>query len=809
MEDLAAIADEGGPQVTFVGEPGDSGYLPVDLVVDCRDAPNAAGGIRLRPRERVRVFLPPNFPLELPRIMTPHRRWAKTAHVQWGRWPCLYRTPAVEWNPGDGIYGYIDRLLGWLDRASAGRLDAVGAPMHPPVAYPSGSGSITIRVNAPRARDSEWLGMAILRQRSDSRWDLIGWEQLHSDWIDTVAEGRENGDSLIAAAALVLPEPIGFEYPTSGAELFLELRRQSIFSPSIFVAMGLAARLNAALAAPGTQPVFAMIGAPGRGVVGQESVTHVVAWRVEAEAEPLVSAVSKIKNTPDDAEASAASERILDAARDWLIHASLSWTRVHEMRPETTVRRDYTSPAAALQNLRVLVLGAGAIGAPTAEACVRAQAASVTILDNARVHPGILVRQPYCEDDIDEPKAEVLAARLTRIDASVTVTGRHLEVTRFLEDDTLVEQFDLVIDATADRVVRHAIEFSHRTGTPAWPALITMMIGYQATRGIVAVNRAGSPEGAVDLLRRLGQSARAGSDLSDVAADFYPDPPRTDLFQPEPGCSDATFAGSSADVSGLAGQLLVAGLAELAVADVGSAAAIVRMPATGGTTTKVQWRPDLILEDQVSGFQVRVAAVAIAQMRAETRRGLRVRGRDIETGGMLLGQLDAATRVLWIDTATGPPPDSILSASYFEHGTAGVANTREAQRRASARTSDFIGYWHTHPDGQAAPSPTDHHSMTALVEKVPGCGRVLMLILGGVPSRWDAWIEHAEIPATFVQIFRRGEELKLDALGPSAGDFVRSTPRGTIWPGGFGPRISPAEPRRFTSWAALLRWFRR
>ncbi len=718
---------------------------------------------------------------------------------------CLYRSPAIEWNPGDGIYGYLDRLLDWLDRASAGQLDPAGEPVHPPVAYQwSDEGSIVIKVDAPRARDREWLGVALLRQRSGSRWDLVGWEQLSSNWIDTVAKSRERGDPLIAAAALVLSEPIGFEYPLSGAGLYQELRKQDVFSSSLFVAMGLAARLNAIVSNSGAPPMFAMIGTPGRGVVGEEPATHVVAWRVEAEAEPLVRAVSEVRHTPDDAEASAASGRILDEARDWLIHANLSWMSVYEMRPETTIRRDHASPAAWLRNRRVLVLGAGAIGAPVAEACVRARAASVTVLDKARVHPGILVRQPYFEDEIDQPKAEALASRLSGIDDLVVVTGRRVDATQVLRDPVVLHRFDLVIDATADRVVRHAIEASRRADPSAWPPLITLMIGHQASRGVVGVNRAGSPDAAVDLLRRLGHRARISTALLDVAADFYPDPPRTDLFQPEPGCSDATFVGSAADVAGLAGQLLAAGLAELAGADVGPVAVIVRMPAAGGATSKVRWQPDLILEDSASGFQVRVTAEALAQMQAETRRGLRIRGRDIETGGMLLGQIDSAAHVLWVDTATGPPPDSVLSASYFEHGTAGVADIREARRHATARTSDFIGYWHIHPDGQAAPSATDRHGMTTLVDQVPGCRQALMLILGGPADRWDAWIERAEVPPTFVRVVRRGEMLDSGRIKSEGGE-IRSTPSGSIWPGGFGQRADPAGHESAKWWSAILK----
>jgi len=806
LEDLAAVAAEGGPRVVFTGEPDGGGNLPLDLVVDCRDAPNSPGGIRLRPRERLRIYLPPSFPLDLPVTTTPHRRWAQTPHVQWGRSLCLYRSPAIEWNPGDGIYGYLDRLIDWLDRASAGVLDDRGQPIHPPVAYPSSDSSIVVRADAPRARGEHWLGIALLRQRTTTRWELTEWVPLSGDRIGAIVAARDSGAPLtIAAAALVLPEPIGFEYPTHGGQLYLELRRQNVFSFSLLTAMGLAARLNAIGTGDASAPIFVMLGAPGRGVVGDDLATHVVAWQVEADAAPLLDAVSKVKQDSDGEEAQETAEKIYDDARQWLIDARLRWTRIHEMRTETTVRRDRGTSSSWVRGRRVLVLGAGALGAPTAEACVRAGAAAVAVVDRALVHPGILVRQPYFDDDIDRPKAQALASRLARIDPAVDVLGICADAVQTIGDAAIVSQYDLVIDATADRTVRHTIELNRRNRPEAWPPLLTLMIGHDASRGVVSMNPRSQPNGAVDLLRRLGHTARARDDLRDVAADFYPDPPRTDLFQPEPGCSDATFVGSYADVRALAGQMLVAGFDTLSADRLEPEATIVRMPATGGGSTTVRWGRDQVLDDPATGYQIRISATAVAQMHAETRRGLRVRGRTVETGGMLLGQTDDATRVVWVDVATGPPPDSVLSADYFQHGTAGVEELRAIHRTATARSSDFVGYWHIHPDGPAAPSPTDRHGMSTLVDLVPGCRRALMLILGGSPAQWDTWIDRAELPATFARLVRRGEEMP--AAASSVGGAVRNAAIGRTWPGGYSQPDDATHPTG--RWASLVQWITR
>jgi hypothetical protein len=48
---------------------------------------------------------------------------------------CLYAAPSVEWNPSDGMRGFIARLSEWIEHAAAGTLDPDGQPLHPPAVY--------------------------------------------------------------------------------------------------------------------------------------------------------------------------------------------------------------------------------------------------------------------------------------------------------------------------------------------------------------------------------------------------------------------------------------------------------------------------------------------------------------------------------------------------------------------------------------------------------------------------------------------------------------------------------------------------
>lgn len=90
---------------------------------------------------------------------------------------------------------------------------------------------------------------------------------------------------------------------------------------------------------------------------------------------------------------------------------------------------------------------------------------------------------------------------------------------------------------------------------------------------------------------------------------------------------------------------------------------------------RVVWANDLVHRDQTSGFEVRVSAAALERMRAECRDSTRRRGRRVETGGPLFGEIDEAAGVVWVSEAREPPGDSDRSSGQFVLGTAGLESS--------------------------------------------------------------------------------------------------------------------------------------
>jgi len=838
VRELAAVSNGA---IQLLGEPAAAdhdGWLRIAISLDCTHTPRARHGLRLRPRERFVVHVAGGFPFELPLVLLPHRRWAGTPHVQWGVQLCLYAAPSIEWVPADGMLGLVDRLARWLERAALGELDPDDQPLHPPVAYTSGeNGVVVVRADigdfAPATERSGRLQagigaaeraeqpttayrlvVGISELVSDGRCDLVEWVP-RVEWLRRFSAGElppVRGDRAVAGTlAVLLDRELSFEYPKRAAELVAALESIGVPSAELFAAVGEVGAVNDVLASrrAGDGPVtpadlHLFVGTPSRRRQDGSLRSHLVCWRFD-EVGRLV-AENLLFAGASDAALAHVGELATTLLPSWVARAETSWVRVMEARAEVTIRRDADSSAEWIRDRLVLVLGCGALGAPIAEYCVRGGAAEVCVIDHDPVTPGILVRQPYSDDDIGVPKAQALATRLNRIRLDQPVRP----VVGTVQAEVLAlsappPNFDLVIDATADSAVASLLELRRARSREAWPPTLSVVIGHDARRGVVTIAKPGATGSGRHVLRLLALAGRGqhADRLDDVATDLFPLEPRATTFQPEPGCSSPTFTGSAADLGALAGHLFDAGLR--ALADDGPdataepmVAAAVRLEGGGAgkarpAVTWVGWPNDQLCNDTDSGYEIRISQPALAHMRAEVRRGARLRGPTIETGGLLLGAVDHACRCIWVDDVSGPPPDSLLSAVHFDHGIEGVKELIAYHRERSGRLTSFLGMWHSHPFGKAEPSPTDTAAMAALVTPIPdGPRRALVVIVGGESTKWPAWVECGTPPATYARFV-----IRTTGVGSAAPPPVPASHRTDGWPGGWRLR-PPTTPRRKT-----------
>jgi integrative and conjugative element protein (TIGR02256 family) len=830
LEELVELSD-GAIQLLARPDADIDGYWRPVVSLDFSGLSRTSEGIRVRARERFKLVVPTDFPFAIPHVWVPHDRWAGVPHVQWRQHLCLFGAPSIEWDPADGMNLLVDRIRLWVEAAAIGQLDPDDQPLHPPVAYRVDPGVVVVRAEigdlAPAAAGTRrdllsggassagadaQLVVGVAAVREADRLDIVRWVP-HDEWLSTWTEYMDAGTPVRACLGVLAATEATFEYPERAADVVRVIDTLGVTLAQFFRAAALVAVTNTLLRHNHPLPrggvadrLHVLIGTPSRRSNDGTLRQHLICWRFDERGDDLTADLHFLSSS-NEALAAAADEAI-GGLVEWITTTNAGWVSVLDDRSEVTVRRDTGTASAWLRGRRIAIFGAGALGGNVAEMCVRGGASEVVIVDNDIVTPGILVRQPFEDQDIGRNKAVTIAARLNRVrDGVVSGYARSAQATFLTNAEP--PAFDLVIDAAADhglrcRIERHAVE----TQTP-WPPLLTLVVGHDAARGVVAMSARDGAAAGHDLLRRLALDARSGINpaLDDVAKDLFPVEPRTDQFHPEPGCSAPTFVGSSAQMAALAGGLLDAGLRLLADAEIGGAstsASVVRIPqaAPGTVTTSVAWESDLLVVDQGSGYSVRIAAAALAIMRSEVRRGRRLRGPKVETGGTLVGQIDDAARCIWIDHASGPPPDSLLSELFFDHGTDGVEEYLAHRREASGRLSTYLGMWHSHPCGRATPSELDERAMSDLVAPFAGGPRrALIVIIGGSRSTWDDWVDGQGEPDVFAALLKATDRdrVRADRRGhrPSRSSFPPEAARGIqVWEAGWRQQPQPSRRRR-------------
>jgi integrative and conjugative element protein (TIGR02256 family) len=725
IEQLRAVQEKslGTFEVVRVADQlNDAGWLHILVGLDCTGVESSPDGVQLKRREWFTLAIPSDFPYQLPAIWTHHTRFAGLPHVQWKRHLCLYQAPATEWNVNDGMFGYLTRLGIWLNHAATGQLNPSGEALHPPVAYRN-EGPLRMvipRVDAPPVAESNWVGFAKLSNVSERRADIAGWTKLE----------ELHGDPPFAPAIL-LSQPMPYEFPANMGDLIGELESRGVPLDLMIAVMRVAVLLNRE-----QDPLFVVLGTPMRGVAGAvDRKQHLAVWHIHPEVvRGLRLSLNRFNTNPRIREIGEEVERIIV---EWMRAAKVNWCVVREDRPEIVIRRDKDSQVAWFRGKTISIWGCGAIGSHLADFLARAGAAKLILHDKGVVTPGLITRQLFADDDIGKAKVFALASRLKAIRPDITIEQRTDDlIAGPLSADDWTEGADVVVETTGSGAVMVKAEAA-RKRCERRVTLISMALGHTAKKGMLLIAGVDYSGGVLDIDRKLRQECYRRSEVNEYTQEFWPREPRREIFQPEPGCSDATFTGSCADVAQLTAAMLNLAAEELSSPNLTAAAHLLAQSSLteANSHKRFSWPPDQILHDLTSGYEVRLAHAAWSEMQGWIGANDRVRGVRVETGGLLFGERNGLLKTIWVDDASGPPPDSSHSARGFVCGVRGTAELAKEKSRRTAELVRFLGMWHTHPGGRPLPSVTDIDGVEQLVDSTATpSGKSLMLIIGGRES---------------------------------------------------------------------------
>jgi len=477
----------------------DNGSLYATITLDTSSIAKAAGGLCIGDSEDLLVAVPPS-PYLPPQVFTGHSRFSGFPHVLQGHNLCIYLDPSREWDPVDGMVGFLNRLWAWLEDAAANRFDASEALYHPVggvLHRTPGTPTVVVR-NLDAVPSHQVIG---LRSRNERRLDVD----------DPLATGER---SMVFAVDHALP--LGADNTLDG--LLARLAQQG----SQFLTMlESATRRNPA----GTPQIFILsvphpAGGPSHLLAGRIPAQYIDAiFRAEAATAELQSPVGQ---------------------------APIEWCNISDERSCVTKRRDESKPVNGLANKNILVWGCGGLGSWIAEFVVRAGARRVCLHDPGIITGGLLVRQNFTENDIGADKASALATRLQAISDRTEIRVRH----GYEPDDGDFAAADLIIDATVSIAVTRTLDAMFlNTHRNLWIA----QVATDMRTGTLALLHVSGPSGppllALDDVAET-QVRKQGS--LEAYQRFWDEPRPGDELIPTRGCSVPTFHGSGADLAGLA-----------------------------------------------------------------------------------------------------------------------------------------------------------------------------------------------------------------------------------------------------------------
>ncbi len=695
LRDIESTSNNGIELVTSPHFDVSTQTTVMEISIDCSSFEMRGNNhLSLSQRERVVIFLDKNYPFSIPIVAVFHNRFITSAHVQWMRefekykavlpTICLYQSPSNDWEPSEGMFGLMDRLVKWFARGAVAELDLPGDPIHAPLAYYSQSNPIRIVLskNAPTVGRESWIGYFKYKRIKENIYEVVDFIQ------DTDID-----DSCGLGCAFLLPHETFFEFPNQLDHLIKLITNHGNINQST-IASNMAKVQNRI---GKNFPLFVMVGSPMRGIAGEaERKLHLAIGDISAQA---------ITDKTD--------------------LNSINWCKSYENREEIIIKRDNYSNITSLRDKNILLIGVGGLGGYAAESIVRSGAKKITVVDFGEVHPGLLSRQNYTHEDIGKPKVEAIRDRITKVNPNCEVTIINNDFLT-VADSIKFEDFDFIINLSASNPIN--LYFEQLSKTKRFPTVAVGLISADAKVLLGTISDKTYIGGQKQLLRNFHIRMLSDRELEEVTKKIWPEPGNENNFQPEPGCSEPTFTGSATDMQFLSSFFINQISEYFGQQNTTSGRLFGIHQPTNGITKTWSFFPECYQQFDISDndAKVRISSKSLAQLKSHVAKAQKLRGSSCETGGLMYGRVENAIDLIWVDECTDAPSNSEFSASGFHCGTNGVEELSKKISKATNGESCFIGYWHTHPNGPTKPSFTD---LLAAFETVSTSGENLRQVL--------------------------------------------------------------------------------
>jgi proteasome lid subunit RPN8/RPN11 len=367
-----------------------------------------------------------------------------------------------------------------------------------------------------------------------------------------------------------------------------------------------------------------------------------------------------------------------------------------------------------------LLFGAGALGSKVASHLVRSGSVALKIVDYARMSPHNLVRHALGGGAIGVSKAEALKAELLKLypgQTDLPIEARDasaLEVLCEIAAGAEVGHRSL-LDMTASNVVFNAI------CDAALPETLRVHRGEIAHRGrlgFLSIEGAARNPRLDDLQTLMFDAAIDDANVSEwlnevkATRDDQVGSGGLEDIQVGLSCSSATMRLADEVVSfhaAAATRRLRSYLAKDGPILTDGAIYTSFLGDDGDSRAAMKRYAPTVVGPAGFGWQIRLAAGVAGEMFARMRREA-----PRETGGLLIGRLNAAKKIAYVTRLVRAPADSRGTPYFFTRGTERLPEVLDHVDQRTGGLLTYVGEWHSHPMGGSDLSDTDKEAVINL-----------------------------------------------------------------------------------------------
>lgn len=371
--------------------------------------------------------------------------------------------------------------------------------------------------------------------------------------------------------------------------------------------------------------------------------------------------------------------------------------RIDLVRPQFSLSREAAARASSVEAIsaKVVAIGVGAIGSQAVLNLVRGGFGNWTLIDDDKLLPHNLARHALPPDAVGWPKAVALASMISSFfDDEAPAIAIAANVLRPGEDKEMIEtaftESELILDFSASVPVarylaRDVVSDARRLSlflNPKGTDLVCLREGAERT---------------IPLDGMEAQYYRAVIRMPEMNGHLAANESRTRYART---CRDVTFAIPTHTAS------LLSAIAAQAVRDsYGSKESAIRIWRSQALTCGVSIVDVPLFKSHrtvIGGW-----TVVIDQWVMDHLQELREERLPNETGGVLIGMYDVSRKTIYVVDTIHSPPDSNEKPTLYIRGCEGLEQRVLAISTETAGELEYIGEWHSHPDGCSCEPSTD------------------------------------------------------------------------------------------------------